>query len=54
MLFKAAELVDEMVIGIKAQEHLEKFKVYEMLLAQYLRNEKMELFQQETKLSMEI
>lgn len=51
MLIRIAKSVDKNVIGIKALERWQKLKVHRMSLAQYLREEKMELLCQEMESS---
>lgn len=43
-LIKAAKLVDERIIEVKALEHWQKLKIYEMFLVQYLDKKKIKLF----------
>lgn len=54
MLIRVAKSVDKKVIGRKALEHWQKFKVHGMPLAQYLGEGKIELLCQEIKSSIRI
>lgn len=54
MLIRVAKSVDKKVIGRKALEHWQKFKVHGMPLAQYLGEGKIELLCREIKSSIRI